>query len=100
MQYPVLDNIYDPRYLKYGDYRMITQQIYYPVRTIIEKVDKYTYYSDGRMEKETTHSLYPGESINGIPLLNSYGQMMFNFYMNKYKKPNNDNNSPIIYENL
>lgn len=102
MEYEVLNGLNEVKYLKFSSYDAITRTIYFPIRSIRQKEEQFVYYPDGNFEKRTMYTIEPYNYVDGIPLLNSYGQIMFNSYMNKkYNSKNQiNNNNSINYDSL
>ena len=46
------------------------------------------------------YTIEPKNYVDGIPLLNSYGQIVFNSYMNKKYNPKEEVNNSIDYNSL
>ena len=104
MEYEVLDGLNETKYLKYSNYDALTRNVYFPLRTICYKEQQFIYYPDGNFEKNVTYTIEPPTYVDGIPLMSSYGQMMFNSFMNKRyntaKEVIRIENQPINYDNL
>lgn len=56
----------------------IVTNIFKPVRSMLEYQIEYTYYSNGNMIAKTVYNVFPPDMIDGIPLLNVYGQKILN----------------------
>ena len=57
MEYPVLGDLRESKYLKYSDYDAITRTIYQPLRTIYAEEKKFTYFPQGDMTKEIVYTI-------------------------------------------
>ena len=103
MEYEILDGLNEIKYLKFSNYDVITRNVYFPLRTIPYKEQQFVYYPDGNFEKITTYTIEPLNYVDGIPLMNSYGQIMFNSFMNKKYGPKTEsfqNQQSINYDSL
>lgn len=102
MEYKALKNLDEVKYLKYSDFDAISRNIYFPLRSICMQEKQFMYFPDGNMTQTITYSIYPEEIVGEIPLLNAYGQMMFNSYMKKHNNQNqqNNQNDSIDYSSL
>ncbi len=100
MEYEVLDGLNEVKYLKFSNYDAITRTIYFPLRTICQKEEQFIYYPNGHFEKRAMYTIEPKNYVDGIPLLNSYGQIVFNSYMNKKYNPKEETNNSIDYSSL
>ena len=102
MEYETINGLNEVKYLKFSNYDAIVRTVFHPLRSICAKEEKFIYYPDGNFEKNITYTIEPSSYIDGIPLLSSYGQIVFNSYMNKKypKKEEIINNNTINYDNL
>lgn len=59
----------------------IEASIFKPVREMAEYEEKVIYYPNGDMITFFTYSLFPDGLVDNIPLFNSYGQKIYNIFM-------------------
>lgn len=49
-----------------------------PVRSMTEYIQQIEYASNGDLQAYFTYSIFPGNHVDNIPLLNVYGQQVYN----------------------
>ena len=77
---------YSPQNLKNLNVDSVSATLIKPVRTMTEYEWCITWYSNGAVSREVTYSLLPGNMVDGVPLLNVYGQKV----VLNMKENNND----------
>lgn len=61
-----------------------------PVRTMTEYDEEIIYYPNGGINVFFTYSLFPGGMTDNVPLLNAYGQKIYNDFLDKERKEDNN----------
>lgn len=54
-----------------------------PVREMTQKITRLVYYPDGSMERYDIMDVFPPFNVDGIPLLNAYGQKAYINFMDR-----------------
>lgn len=74
-----LDGVwYNNEEIKYLNLPLIQTTVMKPIRDTLETQASIVWYDNGNMDRVTTYNVYPPYMVDNIPVLNVYGQKIYN----------------------